>query len=38
MIEVYSGLEGFPKADEQPAYYQTLANIGEHGATGSRIS
>ncbi len=29
MVEVYSGLEGFPKADQQPSYYQTLANIGE---------
>lgn len=29
MIEVYSSLDGFPSADEQPAYYQMLANIGE---------
>ncbi|WP_420315852.1 GNAT family N-acetyltransferase [Ekhidna sp.] len=29
MVEVYSGLEGFPSPDEQPAYYQMLANIGE---------
>ncbi len=29
MVDVYSGLEGFPKADEQPKYYQTLANIGD---------
>ncbi|MBO0322363.1 bifunctional helix-turn-helix transcriptional regulator/GNAT family N-acetyltransferase [Muricauda sp. CAU 1633] len=29
MVDVYSGLEGFPKADEQPQYYQTLANIGD---------
>ena len=28
MIEVYSSLEGFPSADEQPAYYEKLANIG----------
>ena len=29
MVDVYSGLEGFPKADEQPVYYETLANIGD---------
>ena len=29
MVEVYSNLEGFPKADEQPSYYHTLRNIGE---------
>ncbi|MCG8436392.1 MAG: GNAT family N-acetyltransferase [Gammaproteobacteria bacterium] len=29
MVKVYSRLEGFPKADEQPAYYDMLANIGE---------
>lgn len=29
MVEVYSGLKGFPKADEQPAYYEKLANIGD---------
>ena len=29
MVEVYSGLEGFPKADEQPQYYRTLAHIGD---------
>ncbi|MEM9649693.1 MAG: helix-turn-helix domain-containing GNAT family N-acetyltransferase [Bacteroidota bacterium] len=28
MVQVYAGLEGFPKADEQPAYYQKLADIG----------
>ncbi|MGD8379623.1 MAG: GNAT family N-acetyltransferase [Gammaproteobacteria bacterium] len=28
MVEVYSGLEGFPKPEEQPAYYEKLANIG----------
>ena len=28
MVEVYSQLEGFPKKDEQPEYYQLLANIG----------
>lgn len=29
MVQVYSQLEGFPKQDEQPAYYHKLANIGE---------
>ena len=29
MVNVYSQLEGFPKQDEQPAYYEMLANIGE---------
>jgi len=29
MVEVYSGLEGFPKEKEQPAYYEMLLNIGE---------
>lgn len=29
MVEVYSGLEGFPKPHEQSRYYETLANIGE---------
>ena len=29
MVQVYSQLEGFPKPDEQPAYYRMLANIGE---------
>lgn len=29
LVEVYSGLEGFPKPDEQPAYYHSLAHIGE---------
>jgi len=28
MIEVYSRLEGFPSRDEQPGYYEMLANIG----------
>jgi GNAT superfamily N-acetyltransferase len=28
MVEVYSGLEGFPGVDEQPRYYEMLANIG----------
>jgi GNAT superfamily N-acetyltransferase len=29
MVDVYSQLKGFPKQDEQPAYYKMLANIGE---------
>lgn len=29
MVDVYSGLKGFPKADEQPQYYKTLAHIGD---------
>jgi GNAT superfamily N-acetyltransferase len=29
MVDVYSSLDGFPKQDEQPAYYKMLANIGE---------
>ncbi len=29
MVEVYSNLEGFPNADEQPSYYSTLLNVGE---------
>jgi len=28
MIEIYSKLDGFPKPDEQPKYYEKLANIG----------
>lgn len=28
MVEVYSGLEGFPSPAEQPDYYEMLANIG----------
>ncbi len=29
MVRVYSQLEGFPKAADQPDYYKMLANIGE---------
>ena len=29
MVDVYSQLEGFPKPEQQPAYYHMLANIGE---------
>ena len=29
MVQVYSQLNGFPKPDEQPNYYNMLANIGE---------
>lgn len=28
MVNVYSQLDGFPKPDEQPAYYHLLMNIG----------
>ena len=28
MVEVYSNLDGFPTQNEQPAYYEMLANIG----------
>lgn len=28
MVEVYSTLEGFPTPEEQPSYYELLANIG----------
>jgi ribosomal protein S18 acetylase RimI-like enzyme len=28
MVSVYSSLEGFPDPDEQPRYYELLANIG----------
>jgi ribosomal protein S18 acetylase RimI-like enzyme len=28
MVEVYAHLDGFPKPEEQPAYYEMLANIG----------
>ncbi|GAB5525370.1 MAG: hypothetical protein Roseis2KO_32420 [Roseivirga sp.] len=28
MVSVYARLEGFPKPQEQPAYYEKLANIG----------
>ena len=29
MVEVYSGLEGFPTPAEQPRYYEMLAQIGQ---------
>ncbi|MBN4072749.1 GNAT family N-acetyltransferase [Crocinitomix catalasitica] len=29
MVSVYSNLEGFPSPEEQPAYYNLLANIGD---------
>lgn len=29
MVRVYSALEGFPKPDEQPSYYEMLAGIGK---------
>jgi ribosomal protein S18 acetylase RimI-like enzyme len=32
MVSVYSSLEGFPKQDEQPRYYEMLAHIGQMAA------
>ena len=32
LVEVYSGLEGFPSPVEQPAYYEMLADIGRFTA------
>lgn len=29
MVTVYSQLEGFPKPADQPAYYETLTNVGQ---------
>lgn len=29
MVDVYSNLDGFPTQDEQPSYYEMLANIGD---------
>lgn len=29
MVAVYAHLDGFPKPDEQPAYYNLLSNIGD---------
>lgn len=29
MVRVYSQLDGFPKENDQPEYYEMLANIGE---------
>ena len=28
LVEVYGGLEGFPRPHEQPAYYEMLADVG----------
>lgn len=28
MVQVYSQLEGFPRASDQPAYYKMLADVG----------
>ena len=33
MVEVYSNLEGFPTPEEQPRYYELLANIGSFTET-----
>ncbi|HJV47817.1 MAG TPA: GNAT family N-acetyltransferase [Geothrix sp.] len=32
MVEVYSGLEGFPTPQEQPRYYELLTRIGDFAA------
>ena len=32
MVAVYSGLEGFPRPESQPDYYQLLAQIGDQTA------
>jgi GNAT superfamily N-acetyltransferase len=29
MVDVYSNLDGFPSPDQQPDYYERLANIGD---------
>ncbi|ACV25514.1 GCN5-related N-acetyltransferase [Kangiella koreensis DSM 16069] len=35
MVRVYSALEGFPKPEEQPTYYQMLRNVGSLTETPS---
>ncbi|WP_267222022.1 GNAT family N-acetyltransferase [Dyella silvae] len=35
MVEVYSGLPGFPTQAEQPRYYEMLANIGDFASKPS---
>jgi len=38
MVQVYSGLEGFPTPIEQPHYYELLANIGHFAERpGARV-
>jgi GNAT superfamily N-acetyltransferase len=38
MVQVYSGLEGFPTPFEQPHYYELLANIGRFAERpGARV-
>lgn len=38
MVEVYSSLEGFPTPQEQPRYYELLANIGSFAEKpGARV-
>ena len=32
MVAVYSALDGFPRPDEQPRYFEMLANIGRFAA------
>lgn len=35
LVRVYSALDGFPKPEEQPAYYQMLRNVGRLIETAS---
>lgn len=38
LVQVYSGLEGFPTPEEQPRYYELLSNIGRFTETpGVRV-
>lgn len=38
MTEVYAGLEGFPAPEQQPGYYELLANIGRFAERpGARV-
>lgn len=38
LVEVYAGLDGFPKPVDQPRYYEILANIGAFTARpGARV-
>jgi GNAT superfamily N-acetyltransferase len=38
MVDVYAALEGFPSPDQQPHYYEMLANIGSFAdAEGARV-
>jgi predicted N-acetyltransferase YhbS len=37
LVSVYSQLDGFPKPDEQPAYYNLLLNVGMFAKPGTEI-